>query len=517
MLYLLQQLIVPLALAAVFGGGLAGWSWHCIRSRDQWAERDTERNRLRNELLGLVGYAPANDRGYFPGAAEMEALQVRLDTATDDADALRRQLEEREEACKLHDRRITELETSLLAASSDNGAAERLAGLEGALREAESKAADVERRAALLEADLDAATAPRVEADTVETQAMRWKSRYLESRVDFLEAKDSIAVLTPPAPAPVALDDDLNRERWKGRYLEARVRYLEGEANAEKPEPVAVVAPPPVVDAEADNRKRWRQRYLEARVAWLEGRLRDAGGKAVEPAPLMEAPVVDTRELDAARAELVALRDRLAAAEARATQAVGERARLAGVLAEKEGALAGAVSDTRRLSDLEAERTRLLARIAELEAAPAEEPGPDKWRTRYLDSRVRYLEQSIAMAPRAPVESRPLAPRDDTFAPLEPAGAEVRPIGLPAARGGARDDLRMVAGIGPRIESTLNSLGVYHFDQIAAWTPANIDWIERYLAFKGRIGREQWVEQAKALARGEETEGRRRYLEGEHV
>ncbi|KAF0175161.1 MAG: hypothetical protein FD160_3194 [Caulobacteraceae bacterium] len=75
----------------------------------------------------------------------------------------------------------------------------------------------------------------------------------------------------------------------------------------------------------------------------------------------------------------------------------------------------------------------------------------------------------------------------------------------------------MIAGVGPRIESTLNSLGVYHFDQIAQWTPANIDWIERYLAFKGRIGREKWIEQAKALARGEETEGRRRYLEGEHV
>jgi NADH-quinone oxidoreductase subunit E len=203
---------------------------------------------------------------------------------------------------------------------------------------------------------------------------------------------------------------------------------------------------------------------------------------------------------------------------------VGERARLAALLAEKEGSLSGALSDgaqaTRRAADLEAERTRLLARIAALESAPTTED-PDKarnqWRTRYLDNRVRFLEQSIALTPKAPAEQRPLAPRDDSFAPLEPAGAEVRPAGLPAARGGAPDDLRMIAGVGPRIESTLNSLGVYHFDQIAQWTPANIDWIERYLAFKGRIGRENWIEQAKALARGEETEGRRRYLEGEHV
>lgn len=538
MLYLLQQLLVPLALAAVFGGGLAGWSWHCLRNRARWAERDGERNRLRNELLGLVGYQPANDSGYTLGSAEIAALQKELDAANDDIAAQRKTLKERETLCLEHDRRIAELEAALRAASSDTGASERLVALEGALRAAEAKAADVERRAALLEADLDAATMPK--GDDVEVSALRWKSRYLDNRVAFLEAKEGLAATVAPvedlsgelAAAQVRIgdleealaqrvpDDDLNRERWKSRYLDARVRYLEGEAKAARPAPVAAVAAP--VDAEADNRRRWRQRYLEARVAWLEGRLRDAGPReAAAPQAL-----VDTGALDAAQAELVSLRDRLAAAEARATQAVGERARIAGVLAEKEGALAGASSDSgaanRRVADLEAERTRLLARIAELEQAPSAptqdtDAAREKWRTRYLDSRVRFLEQSIALAPKVVAEQRPLAPRDDTFAPLQPAGAEVKPQGLPAARGGARDDLRMIAGIGPRIESTLNSLGVYHFDQIAAWSPANIDWIERYLAFKGRIGRERWVEQAKALARGEDTEGRRRYLEGEHV
>lgn len=539
MLYLLQQLIVPLALAAVFGGGLAGWSWHCIRHRAAWAERDGERNRLRNELLGLIGHLPANDRGYPLVSPELDSMKIRLDAANDQLDGLRRELASREEACADHHKRIAELEIALQAASSDTGASDRLVTLEAALRQAEAKAAEVERRAAALEADLDATTTPKDIGEPVETRAMRWKSRYLESRVGFLEAKESLAVAATVedrsaevdaahariaeleaslAAPPVVSDDDLMRERWRSRYLDARVRYLEGEANTQKP--VAVVAPPAeAVDAEADNRKRWRQRYLEARVAWLEGRLRDAGKG--EP-----AQVVDTSELDAARVELATLKDRLAAAESRATHAVGERARIAALLAEKEGALSGALSDgalaTRRAADLEAERARHLARIAELENAPstpAEDPDKarNQWRTRYLDNRVRYLEQSIALAPKAPTEARQLAPRDDSFAPLEPAGAEVRPAGLPAARGGAPDDLRMIAGVGPRIESTLNSLGVYHFDQIAQWTPANIDWIERYLAFKGRIGREKWIEQAKALARGEETEGRRRYLEGEHV
>lgn len=541
MLYLLQQLAVPLALAAVFGGGLIGWSWHCIRNRALWIERDGERNRLRNDLLGLVGYTPAEDRGYTLGNAELDALQIRYEQANEDAEKLRRELAERETACAEHDRRIRELEAQLLAASSDTAAADRLALLETALRDAESKGADLERRAALLEADLDQATLPQDQPETVETRALRWKSRYLDSRVSFLEARENLAGAAAPsvdlsgdlalAHARIAelegapqQDDELNRERWRTRYAEARVRYLESEAKAEKPAPVEVAAP---VDEEADNRRRWRQRYLEARVAWLEGRVRDAGTKVVETPQAL----VDDGELDTARNDLALLRDRLAAAESRATQAVGERARMAGILAEKEGALAGAQSDTgaatRRLADLEAERTTLLARIAELENAPKPEPveapvaedpetGRLKWRSRYLDSRVRYLEQSIALAPRASAEQRPLAPRDDTFAPLEQGGAEVKPQGLPAARGGAPDDLRMIAGVTPRIESTLNSLGVYHFDQIAQWSPANIDWIERYLAFKGRIGREQWVEQARALANGGGADARR-YLEGESV
>jgi predicted flap endonuclease-1-like 5' DNA nuclease/predicted nucleic acid-binding Zn-ribbon protein len=553
MLYLLQQLAVPLALAAVFGGGLAGWSWHCIRNRALWIERDGERNRLRNELLGLVGYTPAIDRGYTLGNAELDALQIRYEQANEEADALRRELNERETACAEHDRRIRDLEAQLLATSSDTAAADRLALLETALRDAETKGADLERRAALLEADLDKATLPQDQPETVEVRALRWKSRYLDSRVGFLEAKENFA----GAPSPVvdlsgdlalahariaeleaapAHDDDLNRERWRTRYAEARVRYLEGEAKAPKSEPVAIAPPAAPVDSEADNRRRWRQRYLEARVSWLEGRLRDAGGRTVqEPAP---QAFVDTGEIDTLRADLAALRDRLAAAESRATQAVGERARMAGILAEKEGALAGAQSDTsaaiRRLADLEVERTTLLARIADLENAPKPEPirveapvaapapveDPEaarlKWRSRYLDSRVRYLEQSIALAPKVSADQRPLAPRDDTFAPMEQGGAEVKPQGLPAARGGAPDDLRMIAGVTPRIESTLNSLGVYHFDQIAQWSPANIDWIERYLAFKGRIGREQWVEQARALANGGGADARR-YLEGEPV
>lgn len=519
MAFLIGQLLVPLALAAVFGGGVAGWSWHCIANRDRWAKRDAERARLRDELLSYVGYAsPASDGALLLRGGEMEALQVRLDTAADTAASLQRQLELREEACAEHESRIAQLEMELASAraamDSDDGA-ERFAAMEAALREAEAKAADVERRAAQLETALDAAPA----TPGVDVAAMSTRIRQLEAELAARDMDDSIARMPAPAPAPAPapdLDDVLNRQRWQTRYLQARVRYLESLPAAPPPAPAALAAPPepaPPVDEEAENRRRWRQRYLEARVAWLEGRVRDA--------VQMRASLM---------AELNARDERLRALEAAAAAPPPEDPRLAELsrhAAELEGALAAARADAahaaRRVAELEAGHARLEAHIADLESRPAPEPAPQpvadpeagslRWRSRYLDSRVRFLEQSIAATSRE--SPPPAAAREDAFAPLAPAGAEVRPAGMPAPRDGARDDLRLIVGIDPRVESTLNSLGVYHFDQIAAWTPANIDWVERYLAFRGRIGREDWVRQAQALARGEGAAGRRRYLEDE--
>ena len=73
-----------------------------------------------------------------------------------------------------------------------------------------------------------------------------------------------------------------------------------------------------------------------------------------------------------------------------------------------------------------------------------------------------------------------------------------RPPQLPVPREYA-DDLKKIKGIGKRTESALHDLGIYHFTQIAAWEQAHIDWLEGRIALKGRIRREQWVEQATLL------------------
>jgi predicted flap endonuclease-1-like 5' DNA nuclease len=72
------------------------------------------------------------------------------------------------------------------------------------------------------------------------------------------------------------------------------------------------------------------------------------------------------------------------------------------------------------------------------------------------------------------------------------------------------DDLKRIRGIGVLIEKKLNSLGVTHYEQVANWTGADIERISNILDFKGRIERENWIEQARILATGGQTEFSRR-------
>jgi NADH-quinone oxidoreductase subunit E len=93
--------------------------------------------------------------------------------------------------------------------------------------------------------------------------------------------------------------------------------------------------------------------------------------------------------------------------------------------------------------------------------------------------------------------------------------AESAPELLSGARDGGADDLKRIKGVGPKLEQTLNELGFYHFDQIAAWTEAEIQWVDNRLKFKGRITRDDWISQAKQLAAGEDTEFSKRVDKGD--
>jgi NADH-quinone oxidoreductase subunit E len=108
-------------------------------------------------------------------------------------------------------------------------------------------------------------------------------------------------------------------------------------------------------------------------------------------------------------------------------------------------------------------------------------------------------------------------PKTKPAAKPTPAAEEVEeaaPELLSGARDGGADDLKRIKGVGPKLEQTLNELGFYHFDQIAAWTDAQIQWVDNRLKFKGRITRDDWIGQAKLLAAGEDTEFSKRVDKG---
>jgi len=110
--------------------------------------------------------------------------------------------------------------------------------------------------------------------------------------------------------------------------------------------------------------------------------------------------------------------------------------------------------------------------------------------------------QEIAEAEEAEISAK-LAKLAKDATPEQKADAVgTRPQGLAAPRADKGDNLQRIKGIGRVNEQKLNALGIFHLDQIAGWGRPEIRWVGTYLAFPGRIDRENWVSQATGLAAG---------------
>lgn len=104
-------------------------------------------------------------------------------------------------------------------------------------------------------------------------------------------------------------------------------------------------------------------------------------------------------------------------------------------------------------------------------------------------------------------QEAPAKRKGDPVSKSTPESSSDKPAFLDVARGGKADDLKTIKGIGPKIERLLHGMGVYHFDQIAQWSDAEIAWVDDNLeGFKGRVSRDEWVAQAGKLASGDETD-----------
>ncbi len=88
--------------------------------------------------------------------------------------------------------------------------------------------------------------------------------------------------------------------------------------------------------------------------------------------------------------------------------------------------------------------------------------------------------------------------------PIAKVTAKPKAAAKPAAKAVVPDNLEMLKGVGPKVNTMLKSMGVTSFDQVANWSPADIAEVDAKLGtFAGRIGRDNWVDQAKLLVAGD--------------
>ncbi len=107
-------------------------------------------------------------------------------------------------------------------------------------------------------------------------------------------------------------------------------------------------------------------------------------------------------------------------------------------------------------------------------------------------------------APKPKAKPKPKAePKPEPKAETKPKAKEPQVLYTDGATDGEPDDLKKIKGIGPKFEGDLNGKGIYYFRQIAAWTDADVQMVDDMLgSFSGRIVRDEWVKQAKELAKG---------------
>ena len=154
--------------------------------------------------------------------------------------------------------------------------AERLAGELAAARAGGGVRAPVLATAPASPAVGDGTARATLSADeTLDLDQLKWRNRYLETRVGVLETK--ISEMASPA---VAAGSEKDADDWRRRYSEARIAYLQAKFDAKPATGESM--------ARTESKALWRNRYLEARVRYLEARL--------TPAPAAQA-------VDAARSE----------------------------------------------------------------------------------------------------------------------------------------------------------------------------------------------------------------------
>jgi len=99
-----------------------------------------------------------------------------------------------------------------------------------------------------------------------------------------------------------------------------------------------------------------------------------------------------------------------------------------------------------------------------------------------------------------PLADEPIA----AAAPLQASPATLAAEAPEPAPATGEEDLALLKGVGPKLIAQLGDLGITRISQIAALTPVEAEALDAQLgAFKGRIARYRWIDQARYLAVGD--------------
>lgn len=346
------------------------------------------------------------------------------------------------------------------------------------------------------------------QADPALEQQLAETLSALRAARDELDALKAAPPVLAPAPEMAAVPAIDGAAMLRTQELEAQVAGLEAaladarraltEAEVARAEAVAAAAavPAPVQTetapaAEVDPKLAWKVSYLALRVKALENEV------AAQPAPIPKveeaapvaaaiAPAEPKADEESPEEELARLRWRNRFLEGRLAYFEGDQESVADEIAAQDEETASEAFDVE----------------AEYETGEAlDEADDDLENVSGDDDDFEDEDEEEDEGAFAAEAILGRLEQEDALADAGEAGDVVpaRPLALERPVEGAPDDLTLIGGIGPRIQEVLNSLGIFHFDQIADWSPENIAWIDDYLHFNGRVKREGWVEQAAIL------------------
>jgi len=462
MQWLISQIWILLAVAG-FLGLILGLALRGLMGGNKLRRATVERDVARTEL----GQARAEIDALYASQRKLKEENAGQGAVpnTQETDALKAEIGAR-------DQRLSELEAALQSARDDLEVAQQ------AHASSETNTDGIKTTGAAL---AGAAVGAVLGGDDDKVRELEERNVWLEERVQALEADIETlgqASAEVVAPAPVEGDEaetsiNLTKLEWQNTYLRQRVEALENRMqavpvlavdNEAEPEE-AEAAEVPVVEANPQQdeemaRLRWRNRYLEGRLAYYEEEANAEDLAEATPEPETTQEEVLEEAVEEAPAEEPQVEDAVEIEE-----------------------------ETSEAEVSEAESEAQEAESEPAEEAPQEEAAPEETAEEHpAEAVLRSLEGDEAESEEAE------APEEA----VSDASEAAQPEAFNEPKDGG-DDLTAIGGIGPRIAEVLNGLGIWTYAQIASWTPENAAWVEEHLSFKGRVEREQWIAQAKAL------------------